>query len=396
MSHDQISRRPMLRNSILGALALTAVPKVAFASGSEKTSAAAPVAGDAMSLLGCVAFDSFTGTDVQKWSAALSYLGSQSYKPTLVMSNRFHDLSGANAATLPQGFRLSGPLGGVGREFGSTVLVKCPTGGLLAVSGAKDFTIQGVSFDGTSNGAFLVPTDQSGSGGVWTDFTVRDCGFRGFGPSFFKGAVTRANFQTWYVNSGRDTQLALGGTDSAMFNDGVSYMSGPGNAADVPFFDTGGLANTRIGKMYITPTGSYALRVRNGRMGLTFDSFTITSWNHSGTQAVQRAGIIVEGGEGVAFNNLIVFGVNASAQDKGDVVCCGGQGHVFNSPVFIKTYQGFTAPNMASGQQVPAIYTTVPIVVSNPISMGGRPKLLGQSVAGLISCNDPSWKIVTG
>lgn len=339
--------------------------------------------------------DSFAGAnDDAKLAAAMSYCGSQTYKPTIVIGNRSHTFN--NAITPYSGFRLLGSSGTRANEFRSTNKVKTPAGGWLTVSSNKDYNITGVSFEGTSNGAFLVPTDQSGSGGVWTDLNITNCGFSLYGPTFFSGAFTRANCQYWYVNSGTNTQIKLGGSDCAWWTDGVSFMSSAGNTQDVPLLDTGGLANSRLGKLYQTPQGGYGVRIQNGRMGLVFDNFTMTDWGRTDPNLMtMRAGIRIEGGEGVVFNNPIIFAVNANKVDPGDIMVVGGSQHVFNAPIFAKTYNGYTSPNLANGEQTPAIYTTVPIRVTNPISVGGRPKILQQASAGLILCNDPSWTIVT-
>lgn len=344
---------------------------------------------------GAVPFDAFDGAnDDAKMVAARTYIRGRTYKPALVSANRSHTFNDTYPLDI-QGFTWTGPPGATGREFESGVSIKCPAAGLFSVTSAKDFTLRGLSFEGTSNGAFVVPTSASGSQGIWTDLNIIDCGFKLFGPNFFTGALTRCNFHRWYVNSGTDTVLSVGGSDSSLFTEGVSFMSSASQSTRKEMFNTNGLANTNLGKLYITPQGGRGVVVGNGRMGLTFHDLTITDPNRSGSLQTQGAAITVLDGEGVRFDSPIIFCANAGTTDgnpdPGDITVTGGHDHVFDSPVFVAGYSGSTAPNVGQA----ALYTTVPVRVMNPISVGNRPKILRQSSAGLITCNDPSWTITT-
>lgn len=366
---------------------------------------------DVWSALGVIPLDSFPGSsDVAKWDSALTYIGAQTYKPTLVLSNDSYDLRTATAKVMPKGFRWSGPLGGKGVEFGNTNRVLCPTNGLFAVGPTKDFKISGISLESTTNGKFLVPSSPSGSEGKWEDFELTGCSLKGFGPDFIKGAVTRCHWHEWYVNSGTNTSMSIGGTDSALWTNGQSFMSSAGNDANTFLIDTGALANSRIGHNFLTPQGGGGINIPNPRQGLIVEGgFRMTSTGRTGDLRTQRAGIRVgaSGGDGAVFNDVLIFAVNCAGIDPGDITVLGDPaqghgGHVFNNPQFWHHAGSYVAPNLVGitaetppADVPPAIYTTVPIVVNNPISNGGRPKVLREATPGLITCNDPSWTVVT-
>lgn len=353
---------------------------------------------------GAVHFDNntlFSGsTDVSKWNSVLAwYRARTGKKPVLAMGERFHDLSGTT--TQPQdipGFKMFAPMGGGETEFRYTCEVKVPTGGLFSVTDAKDTRFKGIGFAGTNNGAFLAPSLQSGANGDWKDLVIEDCGFFGFGPTFFQGALTRPNFQRWYVNSGTDTRAAWGGSDGAFFTDGVSFMSSAQQGTRQELLNTGGLANSVFGKMYLTPQGGRGLVVGNGRMGLDFYSFTSTDPNRTGLKQTQGAAITIQDGEGVTFYSPVIFCANAGTTDgnpdPGDIMVTGGVDHTFYSPKFVGGYSGSVAPNVSQA----CIYTTVPITVIAPVTVGNRPKVLRQSTPGLITFigNQSGWTITTG
>ncbi len=365
--------------------------------------------------LGVVPFEGFIGaTAAEKWASVKAFYRepANSKRPVLQMSNGFYDLSGTATEPLDiAGLKMVGP-GSVGEtEFGYSCEVKVPATGLWSVppAAAKDFRFKGIGFLGTSNGAFVAPSAQSAADGDWKDLSIEDCGFKGFGPTFFQAALTRANFQRWYVNSGTDTRAAWGGSDCTFFTNGVAFMSSAQQGARQELINTGGLANSAFGKIYLTPQGGRGLVVGNGRMGLTFDNFTSTDPNRTGLKQTQGAAITVQGGEGVTFRSPVIFCANAGTTDgnpdPGDITVTGGHSHVFDAPVFVGNYSGVFAPNVSQA----CIYTTVSITVIAPIAVGSRPKILREATAGLIDLvgagtGDPrtpsgtsrGWKITTG
>lgn len=366
--------------------------------------------GGGTQLGGIFNLDDFTGNnDDARFAAARSFAISQPYDPVIAFSNKAYTFN--NQYDAWQGMRLWGTAGMAGTEFRSTNQITVPSGGLFRLPTAKDYHIQGLSFRSASNGAWVVPGAQSGANGVWTDMVVSHCGFYGFGPNFFSGALTRANWQYWYVNSGQDTQIKIGGSDSALWTEGVSFMSCQAPLSrDIPHINTGALSNSKIGKMYVTPQGGYAIRIVQPSMGLVLDNFTSTDWSRTGVNATQRAALKIEGGTGCVVNNMIIFYSNTAGLDQGDVMVTGGEQHTFVSPTFVMTHNGYTSPNLVGSPtpQIPCIYTTVPIRVIAPIAVGGRPKVLQQATAGLLNVtgvathttttsSDPqSWRIVTG
>jgi len=355
--------------------------------------------------LGVVPFEGFPGASAaEKWAAVKAFYRepANSKRPVLTMSNGLYDLSGTPTEPLDiAGFKMVGP-GSVGEtEFRYSCEVKVPAGGLWSVpqqAAHKDFRFKGIGWLGTSNGAFVAPSLQSGANGDWKDLVIEDCGFNGFGPTFFQGALTRANFQRWYVNSGTDTRVAWGGSDCSFFTNGVSFMSSAQQGTRQEMLNTGGLANSVFGKMYLTPQGGRGLVVANGRMGLDFYSFTSTDPNRTGLKQTQGAAITIQGGEGVTFYSPVIFCANAGTTDgnpdPGDITITGGADHTFYSPKFVGTHSGASAPNVSQA----CIYTTVPITVIAPVTVGNRPKVLRQSEPGLITFvgNQTGWTITTG
>lgn len=271
------------------------------------------------------------------------------------------------------------------REFRNTCKVHVGNAnGLFSVGTNKDFCIRGIGFEGSGN--FIAP---SGSN-VLTDCNILYCGFQGFN-CVYNGKILRCNFSNWYVNGGTGTQLSLGGSDSVLF-EGMNFMGGTIDAG-LPFVQINTLAQTKLGKLYITPQGGYGLQV-NGSSdceGLVFYDFMMTCWGRTGSTATQQAGIQITGGEALTFYGSQIFNVNAADTSPGDITVTGGQDHIFDGVQFIGTHAGFTSVNLTK----PAIYTEVPIVVRSPRAVGGRPKTLQQSTAGLIQCDDPTWTITT-
>lgn len=342
-------------------------------------------------MCGMLPFNTCPGTTLaEKWKWALDTIEAAPYKPTLVFANGVYDLRGIPARACPTGFRWTGPLGARGREFRTTCKVILPAGGLFKISTTKDHQITGLSFEG---GLLFAPIPVDGSKGAWTDLDVTKCGFQGL-TRVMEGAMLRANFQEHYINGATQTPLKLGGSDCELYTAGTTYVSGKIPATQA-YIDTGALANSKIGKAYVTPQVGYALRVANGRNALNFYGFVSDCTGRSPVDSTQGAAIRVEGGEGVAFFGGKVFNANAGNLDPGDVMFTGGHDHIVMGMHFQRQVDpagtGYVAPNVTRA----AIYTTVPLWVISPVAVYGRPKVLQQAAAGLIRCNDPSWQIIT-
>lgn len=337
-----------------------------------------------LAALGVCPLDSFTGSDDDRMTAALSYVGAQTYKPTLVLSNRAHSFNKTYPLGI-NGLRISGPLGGMAREFGTTNLVHCPPSGLFSVvAGAKDFAISGLSF--TGGGQWLQTTSN-----ILSDADITECGFVGF-QSVVSCKILRCNFDRWYVNTANGTQLSVGGSDSSLFMSGNSFMSGGTMPTGMPFIRLGSLSQTRIGAMYLTPTNGYGLNIDQGSdaEGLEFFGWRQTAYGQNPPTGPKGAGIRIRNGQAVTFHGGVLFNANTDGTAKGDIECWGGVDHVFEDFQFVGSHEGFQG-NVSA----PAIWTAVPIVVRSPRAVGGRPKVLQQATAGLIQCDDPTWQIVT-
>ncbi|HEX3812060.1 MAG TPA: hypothetical protein VHX59_04385 [Mycobacteriales bacterium] len=382
-----MSRRRILTQGVAGltsVAALTGMPSSAHADPRP-----AALSTD-LSQVGVAPVDSFAGdNDDEKFAAALAYAKAQTYKPTIVFSNRAYSFT----RTFPmdfRGLRISGPLGGLAREFGTTNQVSCPTGGLFSVVAGTtvDAAISGLSFFG--KGRFIADTPLDASGPILTDTTISDCGFSGF-ATIFTGTVLRASIQRIYANNLTGSGFVLGGSDCWLFTDGPNYMSG-NLPATTPYVDLVNLSQSDVGRLYVTPQGGYALRIRDSFGGLNVRRFMSDGTGRTGALATQNQGLLITGGHGVKIEDFWCFNVNASGSAQGEIVVTGGEGLVFDSPVFPRSHGPFTAVNTSS----PCIYTTVPIVVSNPQAPTGHPKLLRQSTAGLITLTGaPGWTITT-
>jgi hypothetical protein len=376
-----LSRRGALLAGAAGLVGLAAFEPAAAAA-APPPMATSPLA--LAGMLGVIPLDSFDGdSDDAKMSAALSYLGSQTYKPTLVLTNRSYTFTRTFPLNI-NGLRISGPMGSMAREFRNTTQVHCPSGGLFSVaSGHKDFAISGLSFTGT--GMFIKTTSD-----ILSDCDITECGFVGF-TSVYSGKVLRCNFDRWYVNTAAGTQLDIGGSDSSFFLSGNSFMSGQ-IPTGLPYIRLGSLSQTRIGAMYCTPTHGYGLDLDAGSdaEGLEFFGWRQTAYGQR-QGGPTGAGIRIRNGQAVTFHGGVLFNANTDGTAAGDIECWGGADHVFADFQFVGTHEGFTSVNLTA----PAIYTEVPIVVRSPRSVGKRPRVLQQARDGLITCDDPTWRIIT-
>lgn len=381
-----VPRRKILRNGIAGMASVAALTGLSASARAEERPAALSTD---LSQVGVAPVDSFSGdTDDDRFAAALAYAKAQTYKPTIVFANRDYSFT----RTFPmdfRGLRISGPLGGLAREFASTNRVSCPQGGLFSVvAGTVDVAISGLSFFG--EGRFIADTALDATGPILTDASISDCGFSGF-ASIFTGTMLRTSIQRIYVNELTGSAFVLGGSDCWLFTDGPNYMSG-NLPATTPYVDLVNLSQSDVGRLYVTPQGGYALRIRDSFGGLNIRRFMSDGTGRTGSLATQNQGLLITGGHGIKIEDFWCFNVNASGSAKGEIVVTGGEGIVFDSPVFPRSHGTFTAVNTTS----PCIYTTVPIVVSNPLAPTGHPKTLRQSTAGLITLTGaPGWTVTT-
>lgn len=385
---SDMSRRRVLAQ---GAAGLTAATAVTAVTGWAASPAPVPAAAatPAPAAYGVLPLDQFSGSDDDKLAAALSHAKARTYAPTIVLSNRAHTFTRTVPLDFP-GVRLSGPLGGMAREFASTVRVACPAGGLFSVvrDTTKDVAITGLTF--TGSGRFIADTPLDASGPVLTDTTISDCGFTGF-SGIVVGSVLRLSVQRIYANNLTGSGFVLGGSDSWLFTEGPNYMSGD-LPADTPYVDLVHLSQSQVGRLYVTAQGGYGLRIRDTFGGLRVQGYMSDGTGRTGASATQRQGLLITGGTGITIRDFWCFNANASGDSPGQVVVTGGDEILLDAPVFPKTMGRFTALDTST----PCIHTEVPIVVANPTAPGGYPKRLRQSRAGLITLTGaPGWTIET-
>jgi hypothetical protein len=160
--------------------------------------------------------------------------------------------------------------------------------------------------------------------------------------------------------------------------------------AATPYVDLVHLSQSDVGRLYVTPQGGYALRIKDTYGGLTVTGFMSDGTGRTGAIATQNQGLLITGGQGVKIRDFWSFNVNASGASPGEIVVTGGSDILFDAPTFPKSHGGFTAVNTSS----PCIYTTVPIQVVSPQAITGHPKVLAEKTAGLITLtNAPGWTV---
>jgi len=362
---------------------------------------AAPGGGGAITLsqLGVVAFDSFGGAnDDAKMASALSYIGAQTYRPTLVLANRSHSFANSYPLTI-KGFRLSGPLGGLEREFSVQCKVNVTGTSLFSVDptatasvGAKDFQIRGITFSGNGSNYFLAPVTDLTAGPILVDATFRDGGWINF-KTVMQARHLRVNIEKMYANAGTDTQFYLAGSDNNYWVEGQSYLSAVAMTSTQYYVRFAHMSRTTLGAVYITPQVSPAVRIEGsyGDLFLVRTKFDGAGRNTSTTWE-QGPAIQITGGNGIVITQCEFFNTAvAGASTKGIIQIQGGADHLVSDCAFIGGSQQTSNTPLTR----PAIYTTASCKVRGLIAPNGHQKILQQSVSGLISNDDTSWTVNT-
>ncbi|GAA1699824.1 hypothetical protein GCM10009765_56530 [Fodinicola feengrottensis] len=287
-----------------------------------------------------VALDSFPGaTDDAKLDSALSYVATQTYKPTIQLGTR--QTTFGKTRLLFDGFSISGPAG-VGTEFSFTnkVKISTPGTGWLDVPAPKvrGIYIGGLCFEGDSNTTFFVDHDNNGPV-LWAS-TIRDVGFNLFRHVIWGAhdAVTFDGF--WDVNNCYDTEFKLWGSDSNYFTNGLlidSPNTGTGNRYHVwaPW-----LGKTTFGPMFITgKANTTPMRIDGGR-GIVVQAarFEAQQGNPTlGSQLLITGGTFVRIRDPWFFNGMSAAGStghSTPAYDKGIVTITGGSNIVIDGAMF--------------------------------------------------------------
>ena len=219
-------------------------------------------------IYGWTPLDSYAGaTDDDKLTAALAYAQAQTYKPTIVLSNRAYTF--ATPRTLVDGFRLRGPWGYSNAERGTANMacqVTCNGGGtwLTVPAGTTwDVSIGQLCFKGSST------TQWIGGPGLLYCCLMRDLSFSGFssvlGSQATKLLMTACQLDGWWeVNNSYHGAIHLGGSDDTLFPNGclldsatAFYGTTAGNSAGQSHLWCDYLEKSYIGPMYITAEGNW-------------------------------------------------------------------------------------------------------------------------------------------
>jgi hypothetical protein len=355
--------------------------------------------GGSLAQLGVVALDSFAGAnDDAKMAAALSYIGAQTYRPTLVLTNRLHTFNNSYALTI-RGLRISGPLGGIEREFSNQCVAKVNGTSLFSVdpaatasAGAKDFSIRGICFTGNGSNYWLAPVTDLANGPILVDCNIRECGFVGF-KTVMQARHLRVSMERTYTNNGTDTQYYLAGSDNNYFLEGHSYLSAVSIPATAFYLRFSHMSRTRVGGVYITPQVCGGVKVEGSYGDLYFIStkFDGTGRNTSSTWS-QAPAITITGGVGVAIQSCEFFNTAvAGSGTKGIIQIQGGADHLVSDCTFI----GGASQTSSTPTTRPAVYTTATCKVRGLTAPQGHQKILQQSTASLINNDDSSWTINT-
>jgi hypothetical protein len=349
--------------------------------------------------LGVVPLDSFTGAnDDAKMANALSYISAQTYKPTLVLANRTHTFANNYPLTI-KGFRMSGPLGGMEREFSVQCKVNVTGTSLFSVDptatasvGAKDFSIRGITFSGNGSNYFLAPVTDLTAGPILVDATFRDGGWINF-KTVMQARHLRVNIEKMYTNAGTDTQFYLAGSDNNYWVEGQSFLSAVAMTATQYYIRFAHMSRTTLGAVYITPQVSTGVRIEGsyGDLYLVRTKFdgagrtTSTTWQ-------QGPAIQITGGNGISIVDCEFFNTAvAGASTKGIIQIQGGSDHLVDGCTFI----GGSQQTSSTPTTRPAIYTTGSVKVRNLTAPNGHQKILQQSVSGLILNDDTTWTVNT-
>jgi hypothetical protein len=255
---------------------------------------------------GAVALDSFTGPDDDtKLTNALAAVSADTYKRTILLTNRKYTFTTANRTAF-NGMRIQGPAGYSNADKGSIYEASEIN---LSMSGpwfnnntvdVFDVSLTALSFKGSSTATVL---GQSG-GGSWWRLHMRDISSSGLlsvlGTVATKLLMTGAHFDGfWEINNCYSTAFHLGGSDNRLWSNGGFLDSG------TAFNSTAGLAhmwfddcaNTTVGPVYITAEGPWT--------GIKID------------------GSLQNGGP-ISFYGMEIEGRNAGAPSNGSVVRMNG------------------------------------------------------------------------
>lgn len=267
---------------------------------------------------GYVMLDSFTGTDDEKLTAALNYIGQQSSKLPLLFSPRPHRFTVAGRK-LFSGARIDfgAPDGLNTLEISGTVPywieVACP-GPWWDTTGQDlhSITLSNLAAHYT-NGAYFFRNNYGTGGTAPYPITFHHMshfgGAGGFGTSAEKCTFTQASFTgLWSTQGFTDTPYHLGGADMRLWLDSNHNIESQ-QVGSKPVVWCDYLSNTTFGPLYVTTPKGWRGILVTGSVGttkgcaLTFMSGGVSEGHNQDSLPAYGTLLRVQGGS-VAVNNM--------------------------------------------------------------------------------------------
>jgi hypothetical protein len=227
--------------------------------------------GSALAPFGRVSLDGFAGAnDDAKLAAAITYAAAQTFPPAIQLTNRAHTFTTSRAAF--EALRIIGPEGysNPERNGNSSKMSAKVTLGMNGPwfhnNGTDMFSVSlhNLAFVGTGTNATVI--GQSG-GGTWYCLSmsgIYSSGLRSvIGTQATKVNITAASFTgDWEINNCYSSAFHIGGSDNALWMDGMLLDSGTafnsaGSANGQAHLWCDSLDKTVIGPLYITCEGNW-------------------------------------------------------------------------------------------------------------------------------------------
>lgn len=231
---------------------------------------------------GVVLLDSFTGADDDaKLTAALTAVGADTYKRTILLTNRKYTFATGNRAAF-SGMRLRGPGGYSNADKGAPYMsgevhLTC-TGPWFTNNNVNVFDVSMTQMAFTGGPAATVIGNSDNAHSFWR-LHMRDISASGLssvaGSNSQQLLVTGAHFDGfWEINNSQNSAFHIGGSDNRLFTNG-GFMDGvtptvTGSAhLWLDYCD-----NTVIGPLYITASGPWtAIKIDGPGYASTSSSF---------------------------------------------------------------------------------------------------------------------------
>lgn len=221
---------------------------------------------------GAVLLDSFSGADdTAKLVNAMSAVGGDTYHRTIQLKNRSYTFDTTATRTAFDGLRIAGPQGysnperGAGADAACKIVLSGSGAFLTNPSGVDVFSVslRDLVFVGGSSASIL---RQTGSNS-WYCLEMKGIYSAGLlsvlGTQASKLLITAAEFWgPWEINNCYNGAFHLGGSDNALWTDGMLLDSGTafntaGSAVGQAHLWCDSLDKTYIGPLYITAEGGW-------------------------------------------------------------------------------------------------------------------------------------------